>query len=230
MFESEGSLTAPTLVYLARHGETVWNVERRFQGHLDSPLTERGVEQARRLGQRLAGEPLRAVYSSDLGRTITTAEQVAAPHGLSVQPHQLLREIDTGDWTRVDRDAVRDHPTWGPILADYQERPWMARLPNGESVGDVQRRGLAFLEEIAPAHAGQAVAVIAHHVVVEAILAEALGLSLEGLWLPHRGGNCFVSLLEISGSTMVPKVIYDGSHIGELAGLDGTKGDPPSRA
>jgi broad specificity phosphatase PhoE len=230
MFESEVSLTTPTLVYLARHGETLWNTERRFQGHLDSPLTARGVEQARRLGQRLAAEPLRAVYSSDLGRTVSTAEQVATPHGLTVQPHQFLREIDTGEWTGLDRDAVRDHPTWGPLLDDYRKRPWLARLPKGETVGEVQQRGLAFLKEIAPRHAGQAIAVVAHHVVVETILAHALGVPLEGLWLPHRGGNCFLSLLEVTPTTMLPQVVYDGSHIGDLAGLDGTKGEPQAGA
>jgi broad specificity phosphatase PhoE len=52
MFEKQDS---PTVVYLARHGETTWNVERRFQGVGDSPLSERGLEQAWRLGQRLAG-------------------------------------------------------------------------------------------------------------------------------------------------------------------------------
>jgi phosphoserine phosphatase len=225
MFESEESLTAPTLVYLARHGETLWNVERRFQGHGDSPLTERGQEQARRLGQRLASEPLRAVYSSDLGRTVSTAEPVAAPHGLTVRPHQLLREIDTGEWTTLNRDDVRENPVWGPMMDDYRKRPWLTRMPSGETVGEVQQRGLAFLKEVAPLHAGEAIAVVSHHVVVETILAHALGVPLEGLWLPHRGGNCFLSLLEISGEAIVPRLIYDGSHIGNLGALDGAKAD-----
>ena len=63
----------PVRILLARHGETVFNVERRYQGQSDSPLTERGVEQARQLARMLRDEPVGAVYSSDLGRALETA-------------------------------------------------------------------------------------------------------------------------------------------------------------
>src|SRR5690242_1187026 len=98
MFDMQPPSPAPTVIFLARHAETLWNVERRFQGHLDSDLTERGRQQAERLAERLASEPLAAVYSSDLGRSRTTAEVVASRHGLTVQTDPLLREINTGDW------------------------------------------------------------------------------------------------------------------------------------
>src|SRR6476661_8354230 len=112
MFDKQEAPGAPTIVFLARHGETLWNLERRFQGHGDSPLSERGLEQARRLGERLAGESLAAVYSSDLGRTRQTAEQVANRHGLEVQTHAGLREIDTGVWTGFHRAEVETKPEW----------------------------------------------------------------------------------------------------------------------
>src|ERR1700680_2595280 len=99
----------PVRILLARHGETVFNVEGRWQGQGDSPLTERGLAQARELAAALAGEAVAAVYSSDLGRAANTAAQVAIPHGLQVQIAPLLREIDVGGWTgkgRVEIDAV----------------------------------------------------------------------------------------------------------------------------
>src|SRR5712691_2479872 len=175
-------VSAPARVFLARHGETTWNVERRFQGQQDSPLTERGQEQARRLGQRLAAEPVAAVYSSDLGRTLRTAEQVALPHALSVRPHPGLREIDTGAWTGLGRTEVRALPEWSASMDVYRNRPWEHRMPEGEAVAEVQARALEALREIAPKHAGQTIAVISHHLVVETIIAYALGQSLEELW------------------------------------------------
>jgi broad specificity phosphatase PhoE len=226
MFGTQPTATAPTVVFLARHAETEWNVGRRFQGHLDSSLTERGVQQARLLAKRLADEPLVAVYSSDLGRTLRTAEIVAARHGLKVQTHPGLREIDTGAWTGLHRDDVRAVPEWVAMLEVYRKRPAEHCFPDGESIRDVQGRALGFLREVAPRHAGQAIAVISHHVVVETIIAHALGVPLEELWLPQRGGNCFLSTIEVIGDVITPKVIYDGCHISEeLIGLDGTKGE-----
>jgi broad specificity phosphatase PhoE len=222
MFENQPS----TIVLLARHGETLWNVERRFQGFQDSPLTDRGREQARRLADRLAREPIAAVYSSDLGRTIHTAEPVAAAHGLEVRPHPGLREIDTGIWTGRARDDVRANPEWEPMLRTYRRRPWEHRMPGGETVGEVQARGVAAVREVAAAYRGRTVAVVSHHVVVEVIVTHALGLPIERLWLPLRGGNCFLSTFEVRGDEILPRVLYDGCHVRDLAGIDGTKGEP----
>lgn len=218
-------MTAPARVLLARHAETTANVERRFQGHQDSPLSERGREQARRLAARLAGEPLAAVYSSDLGRTVRTAEEVARPHGLPVRQHAGLREIDTGIWTGLGRDQVRARPEWAAMMDLYRERPWEHRMPSGETVGEVQARALAALREIGLAHRGESVAVVSHHVVVETLIAHALGHRLEDLWLPLRGGNCFLSVLEVDGEVCRAVSVFDGSHVGDLAGGDGAKSD-----
>src|SRR5918911_3955609 len=89
----------PVRILLARHGETVFNVEGRWQGQSDSPLTERGLAQARELARALADEPIAAVYSSDLGRAFTTAAQVARPHGLTGIPEERLRERGLGRLT-----------------------------------------------------------------------------------------------------------------------------------
>src|SRR5690242_490228 len=101
----------PLRVLIARHGETEWNLSRRFQGHLDSPLTKRGREQAQRLATRLTAESIAAVYSSDLGRALQTATPVAAGLGLEVLTSPFLREIDCGAWTgRFKDDLAREDP------------------------------------------------------------------------------------------------------------------------
>lgn len=223
-------MTAPSIVYLARHAETVWNVERVFQGHQDSPLTERGREQARRLGQRLAAEQLAAVYASDLGRARTTAEAVAVAQGLAVRTHAGLREIDTGQWTGLARRAVRAVPEWSARLDLYRDRPWEHRMPGGETIGEVQARALIALREIATQHAGESVAVVTHHLVVETIMARALGLELNQLWLPYRGGNCFLSVLEVNAKQLTPRTMFESSHLADLLGADGMKSDGKDRA
>ena len=219
MFGSRTEGERSVVVYLARHAETLWNVERRFQGHQDAPLTERGVEQARRLGEHLASVPLAAVYSSDAGRAFRTAGQVAERQGLTVETHPGLREIDTGAWTGMFRDDVKHRPDWAVELKRYRHTPAEHRMPDGESVREVQARALAAIEEIVPRHAGQAIAVISHHTTVETILVHALGQPLEALWLPHWSGNCYLSVLELREQRLQPTVIYDSAHLPEeLAG------------
>src|ERR1044071_1547445 len=96
----------PVRILLARHGETISNLEGRWQGQADSPLTERGLAQARELGRALADEPIAAIISSDLGRATATAHEVASFHRLEVVAEPRLREIDVGAWTRTTGAAI----------------------------------------------------------------------------------------------------------------------------
>jgi len=85
-----------TQLILIRHGETLWNTERRMQGQLDSPLTERGLWQAQQLGLRLKDEPFTTLYSSDLPRAARTAEQIAIVTGHDILTDERLRERHFG--------------------------------------------------------------------------------------------------------------------------------------
>src|SRR5438034_11161678 len=87
------------MLLLARHGETDWNRDRRWQGHADPPLNDSGREQARALARELAADPPSAVYTSDLSRSHETAAIVAAELGLPVTADARLREVDVGEWS-----------------------------------------------------------------------------------------------------------------------------------
>src|SRR5579864_7883681 len=88
-----------TVLLLARHGETDWNREHRWQGRADPPLNARGREQAAALAASLAQVPLGAIYSSDLARALETAELVGGALGVAVTSEPALREIDVGEWS-----------------------------------------------------------------------------------------------------------------------------------
>src|SRR5216110_2190911 len=89
-----------TLVYLVRHGETTWNVERRFQGQLDVELSKTGLRQAEAVARWLAAQPVRfaAIYSSDLQRASRTALSIGAKLGLEPRRDPSLRELNVGEW------------------------------------------------------------------------------------------------------------------------------------
>jgi broad specificity phosphatase PhoE len=122
-------------IYLLRHGETEWNHEGRYQGRLDSPLTMRGRDQARALGDLLAASlddiaPVMLV-SSPLGRAVETATIVAARLGLSFTTDARLREISLGAWDGLSRAEIAERfPTPLQRATRYD---WYFRSPDGES-------------------------------------------------------------------------------------------------
>src|SRR5437870_9157963 len=99
---------AVTRVFMVRHGATVLSAEDRFAGATDVALSDEGREQTRRLAQRLRHEKITAVYASPLGRTVETAQILAAPHKLEVQTRDGFREINHGRWEQMTRREVEE--------------------------------------------------------------------------------------------------------------------------
>src|SRR4051812_30686635 len=100
--------TSTTRVFLVRHAASVLSAEDRFAGETDVELSNEGREQTRRLASRLGFEKISAVYASPLGRTVETAKILAAPHGLSVETRDGLREISHGRWEQLTRGEVEE--------------------------------------------------------------------------------------------------------------------------
>jgi broad specificity phosphatase PhoE len=147
-----------TTILLARHGETDWNREGRFQGHADPPLNATGREQAARLADSLTGHELAAVYSSPLLRALETAQIVATRRGLEPIPVDGLREVDVGSWSSLTRAEVEQRfPEQYARWLDYGQG-W----EDGETYEQMERRAVAALLEIAAAHHGEQVLVVTH--------------------------------------------------------------------
>ena len=182
-------------VLLARHGETDWNRENRFQGHADPPLNELGREQAAELATLLAGEELAAVYSSPLQRAFETARVVAEPHGLAAAPVEGLKEVDVGSWQALTRGEIEQRfPEQFRRWLDH-ERGW----DDGESYEEMGARVVAALEELAARHEGERIAAVTHGGPIRAALARAAGISHSEA--RRRGpvvGNCFVARFTVS--------------------------------
>ena len=163
-----------TTILLARHGESDWNRAKRWQGHADRPLTERGREQAHALADRLAATELDAVYSSDLERARETAEIVARSQGLDVHVLPELREVDVGSWSGLTRaEAERRFPD--------AFRRWAAGgegWDDGETYEQLSERVLRAIRTIAADHPGERVLVVAHGGTIRAVHAAALGVDV----------------------------------------------------
>ncbi len=160
-------------VWYIRHGETPWNAEKRFQGHLDIPLSPTGIGQAFRLAERLRRSGLRfdGLYSSDLRRAQETAQALAQLLSLPLRTSSLLREIDVGQLAGLTREEAQarfpDFFRWA------EADPWEAERPKGESMAALARRLLRFLEDLPPGRH----LVVTHGGTIRAALKLALNLN-----------------------------------------------------
>lgn len=168
-----------TLIYLLRHGEVQGAETRRFIGHLDVPLSPIGERQCALQAERLRAAPLAALFSSDLARARRSAEIIGAPHGLTPTIVPALREMAMGRWDGLTAGEIRAREP--EAFADWMSRVGEFPFPEGESVPDLMTRVAPAFDAIAGAHAGQAVAIVAHGGPNRALLCRALGVPLRRL-------------------------------------------------
>jgi broad specificity phosphatase PhoE len=164
-----------TTIFLARHGESDWNVEKRFQGHSDRPLTERGRKQAHALADLVASEKIDAVYTSPLSRAQETAEIVAARAGLEPVALPELREVDTGSWSGLSRADVEARFPEGFSRWRSGGSGWK----DGETYEQMAERVIGALRTIAEDHPDGRVLVISHGGPIRAIHAAAEGVAID---------------------------------------------------
>ena len=181
-----------TRILAIRHGETAWNVDTRIQGHLDIPLNDTGLQQARWLAQALAErDEVHAVYASDLSRAHVTAQTIAQAMGLTVTTHPGLRERAFGDF---------QGRTFAEIEAEQPEHAqhWRKRTPEwtppgaGESLIDLRERVLATVQALAAGHPGEQIVLVAHGGVMDVLYRAATRLDLQAprTWLlPNTAVN-----------------------------------------
>jgi broad specificity phosphatase PhoE len=162
-----------TILILARHGETDWNRENRFQGHADPPLNATGRAQSIELAKALAGEPIARVYTSPLRRARETAELVAERLGVEIEPLEALREIDVGSWTGLTRDDVAKRYPEG-----YSR--WLERAPHGFEGGEtyeaLAERVLPAVRSLAEAQPSATLLVVTHGGPSRVVQAHAAGI------------------------------------------------------
>lgn len=136
-------------ILLLRHGETAWNLERRYQGRFDSPLTERGAAQARAIGRLLAGLPAAVaapIVASPQGRARRTAEIIREELGSAgaVRVDERLRELTLGSWDGLTYAEIEER---SPGIFDEDRPEWCFRAPDGESYDAFAARLGEWLDE-----------------------------------------------------------------------------------
>ncbi len=203
----------PTTLLLIRHGETAWNAEHRIQGHLDIPLSPSGIRQAHRLAERLAGDAIDAVYSSELTRAWLTAVPLAERLGLEVIAESRLRERSFGIFEGLTLDEVAHrHPE---AFAQWRGRDPEWLLEGGESGRQLIDRVLAAFNDIVERHRGATVAVVSHGGVLDVVYRAARALPWQAP-REHQMLNASINRLSASAPPFSMSIVSWGD-IGHLA-------------
>lgn len=207
--EASPSLASSRLL-MVRHGESTWNHERRIQGQLDPPLTERGRMQAREIADRLAGHEVVAMYCSDLRRVQQTARPIADAVGMEPVTMVELREIGLGEWEGKTGDELEaEYPE---LWDEWTRRPSWDLVPGGEGQTAFEQRVHRAIDTIFEAHPVGDVLCVTHGGVVQVALSRVVGRSVDGIF-PFLIENCSLSVFQRTLRGPVITAVNDTCHL-----------------
>ena len=196
---------------LARHGQSVSNAIRRFQGAQDVALSPLGMRQAEALGQAVSRRAIAHVYVSPFERARDTAAIALAGLGLPLTVVDDLRELSLGEWEGCTVEEIRTRP--GDPYARWVRNPVQCPPPGGEPLADVQARVLRAVERITAAHPnGDDVLIVSHGGVISALLAHCFGLPLSSIWR--------IAVANCSLSEIAPPRVVSVNETGHLRDID----------
>ncbi|MDY6029417.1 MAG: histidine phosphatase family protein [Acidaminococcaceae bacterium] len=202
-----------TRIILARHGETTWNIEGRYQGQEDTPLSPKGIEQAEMLAEGLRHIHLDVCISSPLQRSCETCRRCAELHNLDVQTDSRLLEINHGAWEGVlAQEIAANYPEEFKM---WHTAPHLLQMPQGESLNDVAERTCAAFADYAENYVGKTVLVVAHDAVNKAVICRLLGMSLEHFWHIKQDNTC-INVLEYDKGVWRAVLLNSTAHLGFL--------------
>lgn len=202
-----------TRFILVRHGETTWNKEGRYQGQIDTPLSERGIDQGRRLAEALKTIPIDLCYASPLSRSYDTAKMCMEWHGGKIEIDHRLLEINHGLWEGKLSDEIAGD--YGDLLAAWRTTVVDVTMPEGENIGQVRDRAMAALNEYALRHSGKTVLVLAHDAVNKAVICDMLDIGLDHFWQIKQDNTC-INVLEYQDGKWRMVLLNSTNHLGFL--------------
>lgn len=199
-----------TKIIFVRHGETFWNESKRYQGHSDISLNEKGLQQAKLVAKRLAGEKISAIYSSDLIRAVQTAEIIGEQHSLQPIVVKEFREVNFGLWEGLTYAEIM--AVWPDGLSAIYSKPGAALIPDGESFHDVQKRTAIGLAKCIASHQQETIVVVSHGGTMRVLLCDALGLAIENMWSLQQDSTA-INIIEYFETTKLVSLVNDTCHL-----------------
>jgi broad specificity phosphatase PhoE len=199
-------------IYITRHGETQWNTENRIQGWSNSNLTNKGIENAKRLGESLSSVNIDLIYCSPLGRTIETAKYILGNKNTEIIIDEHFKEMNLGAMEGMTRSqAMKEYPK---EYTDLWDKPHVYEPIGGESFIDLIDRVKQGLNNIIKDNAkDKNILLVAHTIVIKAIFVIVKGIELEKFWSPPFIKDTSLTIIDAENGKMKITLEADISHL-----------------
>ncbi len=198
---------------LVRHGISEYNSARRFAGYSDVEMSAAGYEQAERLRDRLAGEKIDAVYSSDLRRALVTAEILCSGRNVDIVPCSELREVNYGDVEGLTFPEIsRLYPEVAELITNFSLQLW---FPGGESFTEFIERTSKFLDRLEKHAPEKTILIVSHSGPLRVLLCRLLGIDLVH-WRQIRLDNASLSIVETYPQRVIISLLNDTDYLSEV--------------
>jgi broad specificity phosphatase PhoE len=198
-------------IYLTRHGQTEWNVQKRMQGWGNGELTDQGRQDALALAKRLKDVKIDAVYASSSKRAYETAEIIVGDREIPIIKDDLLREMHFGDWEGRTRDEIeREYPE---AFKAFWETPHLFDRGDGEVFSQVQERAKLAFQKIIEQHKEGTVLVVSHSIFLRVLIAYIRQLPLEKLFTQTPLGHTSLTKVVIKDDLHHIEFEGDTSHL-----------------
>ncbi len=199
-------------IYITRHGETEWNKAGRMQGWKNSNLTEKGIENAKKLGMSLKDVNFDCVYCSPSGRAIDTAKCIIGNKDTEIIIKESLKEMGFGLWEGMEHLKVEEvYPTQ---QFNLWNKPQLYEPIDGESFSELLCRAKKALNEIVNNNPCENILVVSHAIFIKAIYAIIKNYSLDDFWKPPFMYDTCLTVLEIKDNEINIVLEADVSHLG----------------
>ena len=197
-------------IYIVRHGQTEWNLLGKTQGHGNSDLTPKGIEQAELLADSMTKYPIDYIYSSDLGRAYQTAEIIGNKLNIEVEKTEALREMNFGTWeVRIIKDIIEEDPE---LYKMWRNEPHLAKIPQGETLSQIKERTDAFIKEINEKYDGKHIVLVTHSLCARIMLLSFLDSDVKNIYRINQA-NTALNIIELRDYGPVVMKMNDTTHI-----------------
>ena len=197
-------------IYIVRHGQTEWNLLGKTQGHGNSDLTPKGIEQAELLADSMTKYPIDYIYSSDLGRAYQTAEIIGNKLSIEVEKTEALREMNFGTWEgRIIKDIIEEDPE---LYKMWRNEPHLAKIPQGETLSQIKERTDAFIKEINEKYDGKHIVLVTHSLCARIMLLSFLDSDVKNIYRINQAHTA-LNIIELRDYGPVVMKMNDTTHI-----------------
>ena len=196
--------------YIVRHGQTNWNILGKTQGHGNSDLTAKGIEQATELAESIVNYPIDYIYSSDLGRAVQTAQILGDKLNIKVEETEALREMGFGEWEGLLIDEIKTN--YANVYSTWRNEPHLAQIPGGETLHLIKDRVDSFIQSLNEKYDNKHILLVTHSVTVRVMLLAFLNSGMENIYRIKQD-NTALNIVEYRDYGPVVIKMNDTSHI-----------------